>query len=169
MHLDLLLCSWSLLHLHFSNQRNLEFHLLEYLMQVYIILSFQKEFSRQSKVFAIAEFKLLLPIELVRRLLIEHIRKIIWISLGLEVRRIRFREDWRIILLMNLQFFNFIEPNCLIYIIKFLIQSSFNSFICYHFGIRVCKLPMVHNPEVGFIVLVQIKIYLPFIKEYCAF
>ena len=143
--LGLLLCSWSLLHQHFSNQKNLEFHLLEYLRQACTILSFLKEFSRQSQVFAIAEFKLLLPIELVLRLLIEHIRKIIWIFLVLEVMQIRFHVGWRIILLINLHFLYFIERNCLIYILKFLIQSSFNSFICYHFGILACKLLMVHN------------------------
>ena len=81
---------------------NLEFHLLEFQMPAYTILSFQKEFSRLSEVSIFIVFVLLLPIELISYLPIihpiKHIQKIVYISFLMEAKQIQFHVDQRICL-----------------------------------------------------------------------
>ena len=87
----------------------------------------------------------------------------------LKVKRIQFHEDRHINLQIILQSFYFVERDYLIYIVKLLILSSFNSFNYYHFNILACIILKVCILKGDFITWVQIKIYLPFIKDYYAF
>ena len=79
----------------------------------------------------------------------------------------QFHEDLHIIhhqmivLLLFMQNFN-----CLIYIIRLLIQGSFNSFIYTHFKTLVYKQLMGCTLKFDFIIKVQTKIYPLFIQDF---